>query len=484
MEGVRNIDSQARELRVRRPFRVSYYYVGITGVCVDFTCTVAACCLFEFLYKSIQTESQRDIESALAVGLLTGVLFGLIGRNLNLYTISSLMNPFKYLSKLLVAWVIAILFVTGIFFIVRTGNEFSRGSTIIFALFTPLLLVVLRVAFARVLLSFIEHGMIRGRRAVIVGEELELAQLSASSLLVDFGLTEIARISFRHTAVEGELSNDDLVKLDSALAIARQQNADEFIMAFDWRRNDLMLGVEERLRLSPLPVRLLPDRAVQSILGRGIVQANGSLPSIELQRAPLTKTERFAKRACDLVLASSSIVLLAPLMILAALAIKLDSAGPVIFRQRRSGFNGHIFFILKFRTMSVLEDGAEILQTQRIDPRVTRVGRLLRQSSIDELPQLINVVLGHMSLVGPRPHAVAHDDKYRAVISSYAYRHHVKPGITGWAQVNGQRGETRQISDMAKRIELDLWYINNWSILLDCRIMWRTCFELARTRAY
>jgi undecaprenyl-phosphate galactose phosphotransferase/putative colanic acid biosynthesis UDP-glucose lipid carrier transferase len=134
--------------------------------------------------------------------------------------------------------------------------------------------------------------------------------------------------------------------------------------------------------------------------------------------------------------------------------------------------------------MSVQEDGDRIVQTRRDDPRVTRIGRLLRQSSIDELPQLINVLRGEMALVGPRPHAVAHDDEYGAMIAGYAFRHHVKPGITGWAQVNGQRGETRRIQDMERRVALDLWYIDNWSLALDLRILWRTCFELIKQTAY
>ena len=171
-------------------------------------------------------------------------------------------------------------------------------------------------------------------------------------------------------------------------------------------------------------------------------------------------------------------------MLISALAIKLDSAGPIIFRQRRTGFDGYTFFINKFRTMSVMEDGPQITQTKPNDVRVTRVGRLLRQSSIDELPQLLNVIRGDMSLVGPRPHALAHDDHYGAMISNYAYRHHVKPGITGWAQVNGWRGETKRMEEMEKRIEFDLWDINNWSVSLDFKIMRRTCFELVQHRAY
>ena len=345
-------------------------------------------------------------------------------------------------------------------------------------------MIFFRLLGARALQSLIARGAISGRRAVVIGEEFELARLSPSSLLTDFGLTELVRVSFRDGPELDVLSNEGLTKLDNAMVVARQQNAEELVIAFNWSRTELIQTIEGRLRTSPLPVRLLPDRVVQSVFGRGTFSTNGQIPSIELQRAPLTRPERLAKRACDIGLASIALVLLAPLMILTALAIKLDSAGAVIFRQRRTGFNGRIFFIYKFRTMSVMEDGPEIVQTRRIDPRVTKVGRVLRQSSIDELPQLFNVLRGDMSLVGPRPHALAHDGQYGAMISTYAYRHHVKPGITGWAQVNGQRGETRRIEDMEKRIELDLWYVNNWSLLLDLRIIWRTCFELIQHRAY
>ena len=158
----------------------------------------------------------------------------------------------------------------------------------------------------------------------------------------------------------------------------------------------------------------------------------------------------------------------------AAVAIKLDGPGPVIFRQRRNGFNGRPFVIYKFRTMNVLEDGPVVRQATKRDARVTGIGRVLRQSSIDELPQLFNVLKGDMSLVGPRPHAVAHDDEYGALIANYAFRHHVKPGLTGLAQVNGCRGQTLHLDQMKKRIDFDLWYIDNWSLFLDLKILART----------
>jgi putative colanic acid biosysnthesis UDP-glucose lipid carrier transferase len=186
----------------------------------------------------------------------------------------------------------------------------------------------------------------------------------------------------------------------------------------------------------------------------------------------------------DVILALVALICLAPLLAFTAVAIKLDSPGPIIFRQYRIGRDGNRFIIYKFRTMTVMENGHDVPQARREDPRVTKIGRLLRRSSIDELPQLLNVLKGDMSLVGPRPHAVSHDIYYAALIADYAERRRVKPGITGWAQVNGVRGETATIDEMRRRIKFDLWYVGNRSFLLDLRIMWRTCFEIARWTAY
>ena len=203
-----------------------------------------------------------------------------------------------------------------------------------------------------------------------------------------------------------------------------------------------------------------------------------------IQRVALTNLERAVKRALDVVVSMTAIMFFWPLLMIAAVAVKLDSAGPIIFRQRRSGFKAKEFVIFKFRTMTVLEDGPVVTQASRDDLRVTRIGKFLRRSSLDELPQLFNVLSGDMSLVGPRPHALAHDNEYRVHIADYAFRHHVKPGMTGWAQVNGLRGETASFDQMAERVKLDLWYINNWSLELDINILLRTCFEVLRNRAY
>jgi exopolysaccharide biosynthesis polyprenyl glycosylphosphotransferase len=200
----------------------------------------------------------------------------------------------------------------------------------------------------------------------------------------------------------------------------------------------------------------------------------GEMTSIQVARRPLSAIEVAQKRAFDLAGAVLLLVLLSPLLAAIAIAIRLDSSGPAIFRQRRYGFNQNPFRIFKFRTMHTMDDGPVVRQATRDDARVTRIGRFLRRWNLDELPQLLNVLMGDMSLVGPRPHAVSHDDEYGRKLSLYARRHNVRPGITGWAQVHGLRGITDTDDKMSKRLAHDLYYIDNWSLLLDVQILIRT----------
>jgi Undecaprenyl-phosphate glucose phosphotransferase len=203
----------------------------------------------------------------------------------------------------------------------------------------------------------------------------------------------------------------------------------------------------------------------------------GDIALLQANTRPIKEWSLIFKTLSDYLVASFGLLLAAPLMAAIMLAIKLDSPGPIFFKQRRRGFNQNMFRVWKFRTMSVLEDGDEIRQAAKNDQRVTRVGRFLRRTSLDELPQLLNVLQGHMSIVGPRPHAVEHDDYYETIVSRYASRHRVKPGITGWAQVNGFRGETEIVEKMAKRIEYDLQYMENWSLAFDLKIIVLTLFK-------
>jgi len=198
------------------------------------------------------------------------------------------------------------------------------------------------------------------------------------------------------------------------------------------------------------------------------------LPIVAVCETPFTGVDGVVKRTSDIVLSLLILALVSPLLLVIALGVKLTSSGPVIFRQRRYGLDGKEIIVYKFRTMTVDEDGAVIRQASRSDTRVTRFGAFLRRTSMDELPQFVNVLEGRMSIVGPRPHAVAHNEMYRKLIKGYMLRHKVKPGITGWAQVNGLRGETETLEKMKARIDFDLDYLRNWSLRLDLYIIAKT----------
>jgi putative colanic acid biosynthesis UDP-glucose lipid carrier transferase len=198
------------------------------------------------------------------------------------------------------------------------------------------------------------------------------------------------------------------------------------------------------------------------------------IPALAVCETPHQGLSGLGKRIFDLALGVLALLMAGPLLLLIAAAVKLTSPGPALFKQRRYGLNGEQILVYKFRSMSVCEDGMSVAQATRGDARITWLGRILRSSSLDELPQILNVLEGHMSFVGPRPHAVAHNEQYRKLIGGYMTRHKVRPGITGWAQVNGFRGETETIDKMRRRIEFDIDYLNNWSIWLDLRILART----------
>jgi putative colanic acid biosynthesis UDP-glucose lipid carrier transferase len=267
--------------------------------------------------------------------------------------------------------------------------------------------------------------------------------------------------------------------IDQVIALARDFNVEEIFLAADFRRWSEVNRVVRELCGLPVPMTFLPDEANATLFQKPS-RRFGSIVGIEFRRAPLSLIDRILKRLLDLTFAVCGLVVLLPFFLLIALAIKLDSRGPVLFVQTRHGFNNKRFKILKFRTLTVQEDGSTIFQVVRGDSRVTRIGSWLRKTSIDELPQLFNVLKGDMSIVGPRPHAVAHDNYYSDLISCYAFRHHVKPGISGWAQIHGCRGETPTVGSMEQRILHDIWYVDNWSLLLDIQIILRTAIEVIR----
>jgi putative colanic acid biosynthesis UDP-glucose lipid carrier transferase len=224
-------------------------------------------------------------------------------------------------------------------------------------------------------------------------------------------------------------------------------------------------------------IRYLPDLGDLPLLNHRVSEIAG-LYTLDISRSPMEGPARLVKRFEDLVLGGLISLIVLPVCLLIAIAIKCTSSGPVIFKQYRTGINGRRFKVYKFRSMEVHEEGSnEVTQAHFGDPRITKLGAFLRRTSLDELPQFYNVLQGRMSIVGPRPHALAHNEYYQDMVESYMQRHKVKPGITGWAQVNGYRGQTDTLDKMEKRVEYDLWYINNWSVGLDLKIILKTIYK-------
>jgi undecaprenyl-phosphate galactose phosphotransferase/putative colanic acid biosynthesis UDP-glucose lipid carrier transferase len=453
---------------------VSYGNIGFLVAALDSALIALSSVAADSVYHYFVLGSQVDFSALLAIGTNSGLLFVLISASRGYYRTKTLLSAKKKAHGVISSWVFVLLIITALLFLLKVGSNYSRGSVLVFGLLGLPLLLGTRALVCKKLNELLMAGRLAGPRCILVGDREELRELLALEALRNFGVREVGRFEFPPVAE----NNHETDVIDSAIAAARKTNAEQILLALNWvdsRRRDLVVKM---LRVLPLPVLLVPDRSVRRVFS----QAGAELNLLELRRAPLSKIELAAKRALDLVSAGAGLVILLPLLAVVSLAIKLDSRGPVIFRQSRRGFNGREFLIWKFRTMTVAENGRAICQAKRNDERVTRVGRLLRTTSIDELPQLVNVLRGEMSLVGPRPHAIAHDDEYRRSIGKYAFRHHVKPGITGWAQVNGFRGGTPELDWMKKRIESDLWYIDNWSFWLDLWIIVRTCFEVARSR--
>jgi putative colanic acid biosysnthesis UDP-glucose lipid carrier transferase len=242
-----------------------------------------------------------------------------------------------------------------------------------------------------------------------------------------------------------------------------------------------MSGLVNALRDTTASVYFVPDAFAFDLIQGRLVEING-MPALSVCDTPFHGMDAVLKRATDLVVAIVGLVIVSPLMLAIAAAIKLTSKGPVLFRQRRYGLNGEEILVYKFRSMMGCEDGPVVAQATRQDSRVTPLGAFLRRWSLDELPQIFNVLEGKMSFVGPRPHAVAHNEEYRKLINGYMLRHKVRPGITGWAQVNGLRGETATVDKMHRRVQYDLDYLKNWSLWLDLKIIARTVLTVARDR--
>jgi undecaprenyl-phosphate galactose phosphotransferase/putative colanic acid biosynthesis UDP-glucose lipid carrier transferase len=463
--------------------RLSYQALPTIAATFDVALILLASVLGQICYQLYAANSLAPLDESIGVGLVSAALFVLLARSVGLYRLEALSAPLQFQARIVATFAVSQLGVICVLFLLKSGADYSRGAMIVFTAFAAGLTPLGRLIVAAGSRYGVRRGFFTGRRVVALGDPAELERLGEPDFL-ELGIENIARISIGGDPISAGLSENDRARIGQAVDVSRRFQAAEFALFMPWSRDRALSEICGLLHNSPLPVRLYPDRKMRDVFRLQTERRVDQRFSVIVQRAPLSGKERALKRATDLVIATTALVVLAPLLLAISLMVKLDSRGPVIFRQRRCGFDNREFIIFKFRTMTVLEDGDLVVQAKHGDARVTRLGKFLRRWSIDELPQLLNVIRGDMSLVGPRPHAVAHDDEFKARIGNYALRHHVKPGLTGAAQVMGLRGETQRLSQMEQRVERDLWYINNWSPTLDLKLMVMTCGALFRFDAY
>ena len=478
---IRNTTNEVGRDPAKRAARLSSNAVPYVLSTTDAFVIVVSSILSGIGYQLSIGNAVPNILPHCAVGLLASFIHILRMSGGGYYDFPDSAKPRVEFTEILVCWFTTGLLLAFFAFLLKIGVAYSRGAFVIFYFVAPVGLLAVRKATKTALASAVSQGTIGRRDIVLVGDFHELAAIEPTDTLAFFGSAEVTRFSLSMEADAQVRHAADAKVVDLVADFVRRNDCKEIILAIAWADAERMEFVRESVKTLPVAVRLLPDTRVRSLTNYAS-SARQRVLAIEIQRAPLSTAERVVKRGMDLVIATLALIFFLPVMALTAIAIKLDSSGPVVFRQSRKGFNGRQFMMFKFRTMSVLENGSTVVQAMRDDPRVTPTGRLLRSASIDELPQLVNVLRGEMSLIGPRPHALAHDNYFEEVLSDYAFRHHVKPGMTGWAQCNGARGATPTIEQISERVKLDLWYINNWSLWLDIQILIKTFFEVLRKR--
>lgn len=359
-------------------------------------------------------------------------------------------------------------------YVTKTSASFSRVVLLAWFALTPLVIFLGRVVLAKIL-SRLLVSMSSKRHVVIAGVN-EIAIELAENLreTPEFGMVMEGFFEDRsRTRLEVGEDVPILGKLKDLPDYVKNKRTDVIFIAMPIKNVQRVTELLDDLHDTTASIYFVPDIFVFDLIQCRTVDIKG-IPAVALCETPFYGLRGIAKRVSDFVIALAALIVCSPIMIATVIAIKLTSRGSVMFKQRRYGLDGHEIVVYKFRSMTVTEDGGEIRQATKDDQRLTAIGGFIRRYSIDELPQLINVLQGRMSVVGPRPHAVAHNEKFRKVIKGYMVRHKVAPGITGLAQVSGYRGETETLEQMEKRIEYDLDYLRNWSIALDIRILFKT----------
>ncbi len=466
------------ELRSKRAFVVGDGFAPLAAT-LDALLIVVLSAAAGILYHYYVYDSVGIVQNYVRLGLLAA-FFYVAPRSLQKqYDISEFFADPMALKGIFTIWNFALFCVLVIGFVAKLGDIYSRGAVILLYLSGLTGLSLLRVATVACVRNGFRQGWLASKRLFLLGTETRIKEFHDQIAPGEYGL-QIANVEVLPEKVKGEDGAKFASRLNAVLKDATEKarllKADNIVLLLPWSDTKTITACREAFLKVPAATLLGTEQILSRTFDTGISRI-GPTAGLNLVRAPFNIAETFTKRVMDIALASVALVILAPALLLVALLIKLTSRGPVLFLQHRHGFNQEPFRILKFRTMTVSEDGADFRQATRNDPRITRIGRFLRRWNIDELPQLVNVLKGEMSIVGPRPHALTHNHEFQDRIALYARRHNVKPGITGWAQVNGYRGETDTEAKMRGRVEHDLYYIDHWSTWFDIQIILMTMFS-------
>jgi putative colanic acid biosynthesis UDP-glucose lipid carrier transferase len=382
----------------------------------------------------------------------------------------------REIACVLITWCYTVPILLGIGLVTQHNAGYSYESKLIWMLTTPAAMVAARVVLRKVQQRLRARGFNIRSYAICGVNELGVQLARNIERAPEMGLRLTGfyddRPQQRTTELPGDVGHH-VGGLDELVRRARRGEVDIVYITFPMRAEERIRNVLAKLGDTTASVYIVPDFFVFELLHARWTNING-LPAVSVFENPLYGVAGLAKRAADLVFGSLLLAAAALPMLIVATLVKLSSPGPVFFRQRRYGLDGREILVWKFRTMTCCDDGANVRQATRDDVRVTKIGALLRRTSLDELPQLFNVVEGSMSLVGPRPHATAHNEQYRSLIDGYMLRHKVKPGITGLAQVRGHRGETETLDKMERRVACDHQYIREWSLWMDTKILLKT----------
>jgi Undecaprenyl-phosphate glucose phosphotransferase len=476
--------SSVAAARAKRKVDRPVSLVVVSGVlqAVDLTLIGGSAALIHFFYVfgfESGSASQYYMAALLAM-LAAGPLFRWNG----LYRLNGLNAGHLKLGALTASWSLLMLGLVLAAFMLKVSSDFSRLWAVLWYGFALTGMIGARGGLHLMARRWVAQGRL-SRNIAIVGGGEHGERLIGTLGRANGDVNVIGFFDDRAERTAGQIQGCPKVgTVDDLVTYARYNRVDQVIVALPWAAEQRVLQILRKLRSLPCDIQLAPDLVGFRLNHAGYTHLAG-IPVLDVFKRPLTDWHSVIKEIEDRTLAAIFLLFLAPLLALVALAIKLDSPGPVFFRQKRYGFNNHLIGVYKFRTMyhHLRDEKAERLATKN-DPRVTRLGAFLRKTSLDELPQLINVLLGEMSIVGPRPHALsakAADRLYEEVVAEYAARHRVKPGITGWAQVMGWRGETDTIEKIQKRVEHDLYYIENWSLGFDLKILVLTVFALMKT---